>query len=279
MAAGLYIVDFGNAPQVTDVIVSGSSSTHDPYSYDQDPYAAHLRRVPVGGADTVSIEFSEDVNVEASHLRLAGLYTAGVPTLAEFTYDMATMIATWRFEDVFVADQYAIMLDDAVTDIEGNRLDGEWLNHGSVYTHITEFPSGDSAAGGDFSFIMTILPGDAHPDGIVDQTDYDYWWWYWGMSQGAQFDNADFNGDGAVDMDDFDIWTQNSGLDFTAVWIRGNLDGDYDVDQSDIDSLMDNWGMSGATWADGDLNGDGYVNQFDLDLMFAQYGVALAVVA
>jgi hypothetical protein len=277
IAVGLFVVDFDNPPQVIDVIVEGSDSTHAPYSFDGDSFAANLRRVPVGGADTVSIKFSEDVNVEASHLRLVGMYTAHAPTLAEFSYSMATMTATWRYEDPFIADQYAIMLDDAVTDIEGNRLDGEWVNNSSVYGSIAEFPSGNETAGGDFNFLMTILPGDAHPDAFVDETDLNqYLWVYWGMS-GAEFGNGDFNGDGTVNMADYDIWEQNNGLNLTSVWIRGDLDGDRDVDQADVDELMDHWNLSGATWAQGDLNGNGVVNEDDLDVMFAQFGLDLEV--
>ena len=59
-------VDIVNPPKVTNVTVSGSSSVHAPYSFagvvgDGD----QLRTVPVGGADTISITFSEDVNVVA----------------------------------------------------------------------------------------------------------------------------------------------------------------------------------------------------------------------
>jgi hypothetical protein len=211
---------------------------------------------------------------------VVGLFTANVPTVAEFSYDIGTMTATWRFEGWANADQYAIVVKDSVTDLEGNRLDGEWVNYADVYGSIDAFPSGNGAAGGNFSFIMTILPGDAHPDGVVDETDYDYYFLtYLGMTQGATFDQADFDGDGDVDWDDYGYWSANYGTDFTSVWIMADLDGDYDVDQSDLDALMDNFGMTNATWADGDLNQNGVVDEDDLDLAFAQFGLKLSVVS
>ena len=49
-------------PQVLNVIVTGSASTHAPFSFDTvDGDGDQLRTVPVGAADTVSIVFSEDV--------------------------------------------------------------------------------------------------------------------------------------------------------------------------------------------------------------------------
>jgi hypothetical protein len=49
------IVEFGAPPQVANVTVSGSQSTHDPYSFDDtDGSGEQLRTVPVGGARSPS---------------------------------------------------------------------------------------------------------------------------------------------------------------------------------------------------------------------------------
>jgi hypothetical protein len=159
--AALPLVDIGDPPKVVDVIVSGSLSTHAPFSFSTVAGSGlQLRTVPVGAADTISIVFSEDVNVVASNLRLVGMQTGNVPTLAEFNYDIATMTATWRFEGWTLGDQYFISLSDAVTDIEGNRLDGEWVNpaaRSTTNSAVSEFPSGDGEPGGDFNFAATLL--------------------------------------------------------------------------------------------------------------------------
>jgi hypothetical protein len=283
MAAALPIIDFGNAARVVDVIVSGSESNHNPHYFDDWDYnGLQLQRVPVGGADTISIVFSEDVNVSASFLRVVGLFTGNVPTLAEFSYDVGTMTATWRFEDWASADMFVIALDDAVTDVQGNRLDGDWLNPRILYQQngASQFPSGDSDAGGDFNFVITLLPGDASGNGEVDSNDYWYLYnaWYYGL-QNQGLEDGDCDGDGVVTQADFDIWAQNNGVVLTNVWMLADLDEDFDVDQSDLDAIVDNLGMTGATWEDGDLNGDSQVDEDDLDLAFAQYGLALAVVS
>jgi hypothetical protein len=82
----LPLVDFGSAPRVANVIVSGSISVHAPYSFTlHDGGGEQLRTVPVGGADTISVVFTEDVNVLADDLRLVGLSKASVPGVAQFS--------------------------------------------------------------------------------------------------------------------------------------------------------------------------------------------------
>jgi hypothetical protein len=281
--AALPIVDFGNAPKVTNVKISGSASIHAPYSFDaHDGSGDQLRTVPVGGADTVSITFSEDVNVQASYLRLVGLYSANVPTIADFSYDIATMTGTWRFVGWTFGDQYALRLDDAITDIQGNRLDGEWVNPRTLTTthvSISEFPSGNGSAGGDFQFVMTLLPGDANLDNVVSGADLAILSAHYNNGQIDElFSEGDFNGDGVVDFSDVALYSPNSGKNRQTVWLLADLNSDFAVDDLDADVLANNLGMSNPTWANGDLNGDGFVTSADVDLMFAQYGLDLDVV-
>ena len=282
----LPIVDFGNAPTVANVTISGSNSTHDPYSFATHVGSGEqLVTVPVGGADSISITFSEDVNVSASDLRLVGLTTANVPALAEFSYDMVTMTATWRFENVVANDIYLISLSDAITDIEGNRLDGEWVNPATTTTTnalVSVFPSGDGNAGGTFNFAFTIMAGDANRNNIVDGTDYGILSYnYYIHTLNAQFTQGDFSGDGIADNPDYDIWTAEylKYNNFTSIEMLGDLNGDFVVNNADMQTLANHVGMSNPTWADGDLNGDGQINTADLDLMFAQYGLGLSVVS
>ena len=279
-AAG-YVVDFGNAPKVTNVTISGSNSTHDPYSFDaHDGSGEQLRTVPVGSPDTVSITFSEDVNVSAEDLQMVGARTFAVPMLVEFTYDMATMTATWRFDDLVARDQYILSLSDDVTDIEGNRLDGEWVNPASVFTTnsaVSEFPSGDGNAGGTFTFAMTLLAGDADLNNKVNGRDYDIWSLYW--AQDGSYLEGDFDGDGIVTGADYDLWQVVNGLNLQSLSLWGDLDGDFDVDTADSSALASHLGMSSPTRADGDLNGDGVIDHVDLDLIFAQFGLNLDVVS
>jgi hypothetical protein len=242
-----------------------------------------LRTVPVGGADTVSITFTEDVNVQSDHLTVVGLRTAIRPTIAEFSYDINTMTATWRLAGVAANDQYLISLSDAVTDIEGNQLDGEWVNPLALSTASSAaFPSGDGYAGGKFNFVFTIMAGDANRNNLVDGTDYGIVSTnYYGHTLNAQFTQGDFTGDGHVDVPDYNIWTTEYMRynNFTSLGMLADLNGDFAVNDADLQTLYSNMGMSNPTHANGDVNGDGAINFTDLDLMFAQYGLELAVVS
>jgi hypothetical protein len=278
------IVLFGEAPRVANVTISGSNSTHAPYSFDaHDGSGEQLRTVPVGAADTISITFTEDVNISAATLKLTGLRTANHPALADFSYDLGTMTATWRFTGWTFGDQYLISLSDAVTDVEGNALDGEWTNpmsYTTVNAAVSEFPSGDGTAGGEFNFLATLLPGDANLDGVVNTADASIIYYHWGY-QNALFSDADFNGDGTVNGADAMIWNQNSGANLQNLSLLGDLNGDWAVDQADADILYDNssTNLQNPTQAQGDLDGDGDIDIFDLDVMFAQFGLDLDVVS
>jgi hypothetical protein len=56
------------APQVTGVTISGSGSTHDDYDVP-DGSGDQIKTVPVGGADEISITFSEDVGAGVEKTR------------------------------------------------------------------------------------------------------------------------------------------------------------------------------------------------------------------
>ncbi len=289
--SALSLVVTAGAPQVENVIISGSTSTHNPYSFasatnNGQPVIGsgnQLRTVPVGGADTISVTFNEDVNILANDLTLVGLQAANRPVLAEFTYDIGTLTATWRFENLGEADQYLILLADAVTDVEGNPLDGEWVNPASIFTTnsvVSEFPSGDGTAGGDFNFVFTILPGDANLDSWVQSSDQgDYWSNYYSSGEDWLFTDCDWDGDGIVDWPDEDLFYLNLGTNLQSISLLGDLNGDWVVDESDGNIIDANFGMSNPTLADGDLNADGAIDVHDLDLMFAQYGLELNVVS
>ncbi len=278
MASGLTT---GLPPQVVNVIISGSQSTHDPYSFDAvDGSGSQLATVPVGGADTISIVFSEAVNVSAQNLIVVGLTTANLPQLAEFSYDAATSTATWRFTGWALADNYLLYLSDSITDTEGNFLDGEWTNPASISTTnslVSTFPSGDGISGGSFNFVMTLMP-DINQDNIVNYTDY--YTAYYGELYGVigDFSNGDFNGNGVIDQEDVDLVAGLMWINLQQIIVLADFDGDWDVDDSDLSVIRINYGMTGATKADGDLNGDNIVNELDIDLAFAQFGLWLDLV-
>ena len=105
--------------KVVNVTISGSESDHEPFSFDDpsddehdfDGSGIQLRTVPVGGADTVAVKFSENMsNVASTSLKLTGLSTAAVPALASggFGFDSSTQSYQWKFDAPLSADQYLI---------------------------------------------------------------------------------------------------------------------------------------------------------------------------
>jgi hypothetical protein len=264
------------APHVINVIVSGSMSAHAPFSFDTvDGSGTQLNTVPVGKADTISIVFSENVNVSAETLFVVGLRTANLPMLAEFAYDPLTFTATWRFQGWVAGDNYLLYLSDSVTDTEGNFLDGEWTNPASTTTTnslVSEFPSGDGDPGGAFAFVMTLLTGDMNLDGTVDNTDYDLYVASLMQGGGTLFIHGDFNGSGTVSSMDTGLFVANWLTDLRELFILADLNSDGQVNDADLNVIYSNYGSTTADWEHGDLNGDQIVDELDIDLAFAQFG-------
>ncbi|MEX2317237.1 MAG: hypothetical protein WD669_08800 [Pirellulales bacterium] len=291
-SSGTAVVEviFNAAPRVINVTVSGSESTHDPFSFngandatDFDGSGIQLRTVPVGGADTISIKFNEDVNVTSNMLKLTGLYTADVPTLEAFSYDLGTQTATWRFETIIHGDHYLIALSDAVTDVDGDTLDGEWTNPTTITTTnaaISEFPSGNGTEGGDFNFVVTLLPGDADLDNISDFSDFTTLVTYYGEDE-VEFIQADFDGDGVVGSDDYDLLVQNYGVTLTTVHILSDLNNDNCVDSLDMQIMWANFqeNLPEPTEDEGDLDDDDDIDSDDYDLLMLQYGIIIVLVS
>jgi hypothetical protein len=265
---------------VINIIISEStSSVHLPFAFndptndavDFDGSGMQLCTVPVGGADTVSVQFSEHMtNIGQNSLVFKGLALANLPVLAAadaFDYDPETHVARWLFEDPLPADQYVIVLDDALTGAAGDALDGEWTNPFSLTTinaQVSKFPSGDGTAGGDFSFVMTIIPGDDGLDNSVSGTDFLTWQQRVG-GPGRTFTRSDFNGDGYVNGADLAIQNANYGIEWLEL-VYADFDNDGDVDSADLGLLTSNYNSPSATHAQGDADRDGDVDGEDFSI-------------
>jgi hypothetical protein len=120
--------------------------------------------------DQIMIAFSEDVLIDAADLSLSGVNVTTYQ-YSDFHYDPQTYVATWTFPTLLGRDRLRLDLDadgiDPVCDLEGNTLDGEWINNVSTI-------SGDGNAGGDFHFNFNLLPTDVNNTGSVTSYDYVY---------------------------------------------------------------------------------------------------------
>jgi putative extracellular protein len=247
------IGDPTGAPRVVDIVISGTKSVHDDYSFSEafDEGTHEFRTVPVGGADTIEIVFSEDVfsdddatlPIDETNLYLRSGYSGinynwtGDPEelrwkAVDFLYDQETFTARWRFDNEddgeapnpFPADRLAIYLNSSLTgyiyDADGNQLDGEWETPVGLHSDSPEsFPSGDGVEEGAFCFTFVILPGDHDLDNDADGVGFLLWQlMYDPNGTDNTFTDGDFDGDGDVDGDDLAIWQANFGLNFTTWW-------------------------------------------------------------
>jgi hypothetical protein len=118
-------------------------------------------------------------------------------TISNFTYDSSTNTAIWTLSGALPTDKINIDVHasgaNAVTSTSGGQaLDGDWTNTVSAY------PSGDGAAGGDFSFGIHVLPADANQDGIINAQDLALISSNW-LKTGV---SGDVNDDGIVNAQD-----------------------------------------------------------------------------
>ena len=157
--------------------------------------ASQLKSLPWKNVDTLIVTFSEDVDVRREHLSISGIGVTSF-TVQQFHYDISTHRATWTLTSPLASNSYSVEIDgdgvSPVKNLQGAPLDGEWT------TSTDTFPSGNSSAGGDFSFAFRVLVGDANQTNTVDYYDY----YNAGLKTGLTTASAgysalyDFNGSG-----------------------------------------------------------------------------------
>lgn len=152
-------------------------------------FLAGTKPVPFDDVDRLYVQFSTGMlNVVASHFELRD--SAGVIPF-NLLYDDATFLATLELASPLPAGKYRLSASDAITDTDGNALDGD----------------GDGTAGGHYSIRFDVLPGDANGDMRVNTNDL--------VAFGAAFENLlgqtnydvryDWNADGRIDNLDADL--------------------------------------------------------------------------
>jgi hypothetical protein len=278
---------------VTNVIINSTANGN----YDNIPYEfddvvgseEQLRTVPVGAANQISVQITEDVVVDDNDLELIALnrlLTEPTPDLIQEPDATNEYTAIWSLSAPLQAAQYLLRLSDSIQDAEGKGLDGEWTNPGSLDSTVTTsvFPSGNGVAGGDFEFVFTILPGDMNRDNKVtfgDNSTYGV-----ARSNPGSLDPeivglADINLDGDVDGDDDSEYqavltapSYQKTLDDLV--IVADMDGDFDVDDDDED-LFGTYVVQDDPR--GDINKDGNADFGDLSpfAKYANFGIDLEV--
>lgn len=126
---------------------------------------------PDGGATvdgTRQLVFWVNDQIDPSTLTEENIIVAGDATgtrAGTAVFDPLTSTITWRADSTLVPDHYTVTLrsgDEGITDLRGNRLDGE--THG-----VLRWPrvSGDGAAGGDFTTHFRVAMEDNTPAAVT----------------------------------------------------------------------------------------------------------------
>src|SRR5262249_4774069 len=118
------------APDVTGVSVGGSTWAGSDYGI---PGGATPRRpLPWLNVHRITIAFNENVFVDQNDLVINGI-NVGTYGVSSFSYNTAAHTATWVLTGPIAIDKLTLTLDGnsatAVTDVTGNKLDGEWTNN------------------------------------------------------------------------------------------------------------------------------------------------------
>lgn len=214
-------------PQVLSVSISSSVIGNNDGVYEIPVGSGEqIRTVPVGGADTITITFSEPVVLQGDEISVTSAIDSTSYALTyQGTAGQATTTAVWKLTSgIFDNDQLILNLDGrsddgnstAVVDEGGNLLDGEWLSPDMLTAIGTSlFPSGDGEAGGDFDFYFTIIRSDFNTDNIVDFLDFSLFNSHY--PNGEKFVEGDTDGDGDTDFLDYSKFSSDYGLniDFT----------------------------------------------------------------
>lgn len=215
-----------NQPKVNQVTVRNTADVHGGYLVvDRNGTAVNWGQIataPVGGGmNRISINFTEPVIVHQNDLVVRGNGGLGavIPS-TNFSYNASNNTATWTFNTI-LRDHLWLTLDgtsaNAVTDADGNRLDGEWispLGYSDNEPDSSNYPSGNGVAGGNFEFAVTILTGDANRDGRVTLADLAAIQRNLGKMSGAIWEDGDISGDGKVTALDAALFSASFGVDF-----------------------------------------------------------------
>lgn len=152
------------------------------------------QHIPNAGINRIYLQFSEDIgSLTSSQVELRG--SAGVYGIGTVTYNPVTFLAEVPITGTIGFDKLRLSVNETVTDIAGNMLDG----------------NGDNAPGGIFDLRFDVAPGDINGDGQVFTTDLLQWQAAFNSLPGSANYNprADLNGDGQIFTTDLLVWQSN----------------------------------------------------------------------
>lgn len=152
-------------------------------------------------ADEILIGFDRRVAVSAANVALtdAAGSTVEIDSCESDAGGPGTAVLRCRLAAPLANGRFSVQVTDAVLDLAGNALDGEWRNPVAPGAFGDLFPSGDGAPGGSFGFRFDLNLGDTNLDGQIDLDDLNNVRNHFGELSHSP---GDADGDGDADTDD-----------------------------------------------------------------------------
>jgi len=170
-----------------------------PLGYAVPTGTGQLVTLPWNNLNRISVAFDENVGIAHAQLALSNARSLAY-AVNSFSYDPVGFVATWTTTSAFAADKLRLTVTDAVTDLAGNALDGEWTDGAGSFA----IGSGNGITGGAFRFRFNVLPGDVNRSGSVNANDSNVVRSAWGAIAGGNNYSIfhDVNGSGAINAND-----------------------------------------------------------------------------
>jgi protocatechuate 3,4-dioxygenase beta subunit len=210
------------APVVQDVKVAGefwsaSFLGHvdpgDSLGYSLPDGADQHNALPWENINRIYLKFNEDIVIDTDVTKavpdIALFDQAGQVPLASASFDAATDVLTIVTTTDLPDGRYMVAINDTVTDLAGNMLDGDFANY------VDSLPSGNGSAGEKFEYLINISHADFTntPSGAVDVSDLSDLGVAFGSAVGDALYNpfTDANGSGTVDVSDLNTFGTHFG--------------------------------------------------------------------
>jgi len=199
-------------PQVTALGLSSTDATWEAGTIDSPEWANTT--ICWNKINKLVVDFDEPVTATINDIEL--LDPDGQPVAIENLTGSGTAQLTFELAEdqgqaqYLTRGDYTLTLFDTIKDSYENILDGESAGPG-------DFPSGDGSPGGDWTFTLTALPGDANGDKQVGKLDEQIVLDHWNqtVTPGDRL-SGDLTGDGYVNLDDWVVVTNNMGGNLVA---------------------------------------------------------------
>jgi hypothetical protein len=225
-------VTFTPVPQV---IAAGVSRTGSGWSADSTQWPGSV--LPWAGVNEINVTFDEAIDPTSVSLDKVSVSTAGGSSVSLLSVSVAGSVLTIKLANgisLSGEETYEIEILDSVTDLDGNRLDGEMA--------AGTFPSGDLISGGAWRYSITTLTGDADGDGYVGADDLDLVRANWGSQvTPGDLSVGDVFPDGVISGDDLDAVRDNWGAGTPPQRGAGGRGGESPIRIETIDNPLDGY--------------------------------------